>query len=65
MAADPNRGRLPKSGPGSRKFGMVMREFDEGRLHHGGTGEVVTSPKVARAIAASEARRVASGKRKR
>ena len=58
------RGQLPKSGPGSRKFGMVMREFEAGKLHHGGSGEIVTSPKVARAIAASESRRLAKRKGK-
>lgn len=65
MAVNPNRGKLPTSGPGSRKFKMVMDEFEAGTLHHGGTGEVVHSPKVARAIAASESKRLAEGKRKK
>lgn len=41
---------------------MVMREFSRGKLRHGSTGKVVTSSKVARAIADSEALKAAGGK---
>lgn len=44
-----------------KKFKKVMGEYGKGQLHHGSTGEVVTDPAMARAIAASEARR---GKKK-
>ena len=47
-----------------RKFHKVMDEFGGGTLHHGGTGEVVTDPAVAKAIAFSEQRRVKKKKRK-
>lgn len=44
-----------KKAKGKAKFGKVMREFQEGGLHSGKGGPVVTDPKQAKAIAASEA----------
>jgi hypothetical protein len=43
-----------------QKAKTVMKEFGAGTLHHGGTGKVVPKGRVdiARAIAASEQRRV-------
>jgi len=42
---------------GKRKLALVLREFAAGRLHHGGTGKIVTDKDVALAIALSEARK--------
>jgi hypothetical protein len=41
-----------------------MAEYGRGELEHGSTGETVTRPDVARAIAASEQRRADRKKRK-
>lgn len=35
----------------SKKIAKVMREFHAGTLRHGGSGEIVTSSQVAKAIA--------------
>ena len=37
-----------------KKFGKVMKEFYNKKLHHGSTGDIVTDVNVAKAIAASE-----------
>lgn len=43
---------------GEKKIAKVMREFKEGELHAGSKkGQIVKKPKVAIAIALSEARR--------
>lgn len=46
------------------KFRKVMREFKAGKLHHGGTGEIVKRREVALAIAASESGMPKQGKRR-
>lgn len=40
-----------------KKVGVVMREYKKGALHSGGSGNLVTNPKQAIAIALSVARR--------
>lgn len=47
------------------KARAVMGEFKRGTLHSGGSGRKVTSRRQAIAIAMSESRRSASGRRKR
>jgi hypothetical protein len=47
-----------------KKVGSVMREYKEGTLHSGKNGKVVTNPKQAIAIAMSEGRKAAKGKKK-
>lgn len=43
---------------GKNKIRSVMKEFSAGTLHHGSKrGKIVTDPKVAKAIALSEARK--------
>jgi hypothetical protein len=51
-----NNPEYSKTRPG-RKFHKVMGEYGKGTLHHGGSGKVVTNPKVAAAIAFSEQRK--------
>ncbi len=46
-----------------KKIGKVMREFKEGTLHSGKGGKVVKNPKQAVAIALSEGRKAAKGKK--
>lgn len=46
---------------GRQKSSVVMKEFYRGTLRHGSTGEVVTEPAVAKAIAMSEGRKAESG----
>ncbi len=46
---------------GREKASVVMKEFARGTLRHGSTGEVVTDPQVAKAIAMSEGRKAESG----
>lgn len=41
-----------------KKISRVMREYYAGKLHSGGSGEIVTNPAQAKAIAMSEGRRV-------
>ena len=53
---------MKKGGKFESKMGKVMGEFKEGKLHSGGSGKVVKSPKQAVAIALSEARKVSSKK---
>ena len=48
---------MPKA---QKKFEKVMREFKEGKLHHGGSGKIVKSRSVAEAVAFSEAREIDS-----
>ncbi len=45
---------------GREKAGKVMGEFYHHKLHHGSTGEIVTDPQVAKAIAMSEGRKAQS-----
>lgn len=47
-----------------KKVGKVMGEFKEGTLHSGKGGPVVKSRKQAIAIALSEGRKAAKGKKK-
>lgn len=47
-----------------KKIGKVMGEFKEGTLHSGKGGPVVKSQKQAIAIALSEGRKAAKGKKK-
>lgn len=47
-----------------KKVGKVMGEWKEGTLHSGKGGPVVKSQKQAIAIALSEGRKVAKGKKK-
>lgn len=50
-----------------KKIPVVMREFQQGKLHHGSKrGKIVTDPKIAMAIAMREAGmpRKASSKRR-
>lgn len=47
-----------------KKVGKVMGEFKEGTLHSGKGGPVVKSSKQAIAIALSEGRKAAKGKKK-
>ena len=50
----------------SPKFEKVMNEFGEGKLHSGSKkGAEVTNPKQAVAIAFSESRKAAKGKKKK
>lgn len=46
------------------KVGKVMKEFKEGTLHSGKDGKVVKNPKQAIAIAISEGKKAAKGKKK-
>lgn len=46
------------------KVGKVMKEFKEGTLHSGKGGKVVKNPKQAVAIAISEGKKAAKGKKK-
>ena len=46
------------------KVGKVMKEFKEGTLHSGKGGKVVKNPKQAIAIAISEGKKAAKGKKK-
>lgn len=46
------------------KIKLVMAEFKAGKLRHGMTGQVVTDPKMAIAIALSEGRRATSKKKR-
>jgi len=46
-----------------KKVGKVMGEYKAGKLHSGGTGEVVTNPRQAVAIAMSEAKLPMRGQR--
>jgi hypothetical protein len=50
------RGSSKYSKGAQKKIGDVMREFYDGKLKHGGSGETVKDPSVAKAIAMSEAR---------
>ena len=54
-----------RSPVGRRKTSAVMREFYEGRLHSGGSGQVVTDVDQAKAIGMSEGRRLESGRSKK
>jgi hypothetical protein len=47
------------------KARRVMGEFGQKTLRHGSTGEIVTDPKMAAAIAASEQRKADAAKRRR
>lgn len=47
-----------------KKIGKVMGEYKEGTLHSGKGGPVVKSQKQAIAIALSEGRKAAKGKKK-
>jgi hypothetical protein len=46
-----------------KKVGKVMTEFKSGTLHSGKGGKVVKNPKQAIAIALSEGRKAAKGKK--
>lgn len=46
------------------KVGKVMKEFKEGTLHSGKGGKVVKNPQQAIAIAISEGKKAAKGKKK-
>lgn len=46
------------------KVGKVMKEFKEGTLHSGKGGKVVKNPRQAIAIAISEGKKAAKGKKK-
>lgn len=46
-----------------KKIGKVMGEFKEGTLHSGKGGKVVKNPRQAVAIAMSEGRKAAKGKK--
>lgn len=46
------------------KIGKVMKEYKEGTLHSGKDGKVVKNPKQAIAIAISEGKKAAKGKKK-
>lgn len=46
------------------KIGKVMKEYKEGTLHSGKGGKVVKNPKQAIAIAISEGKKAAKGKKK-
>jgi len=46
------------------KIGKVMKEYKEGTLHSGKNGKVVKNPKQAIAIAISEGKKAAKGKKK-
>ena len=46
------------------KVGKVMKEYKEGTLHSGKDGKVVKNPKQAIAIAISEGKKAAKGKKK-
>ncbi len=46
---------MPKA---QEKFEKVMHEFKGGKLHHGGSREIVKNQKVAQAIAFSKAREI-------
>lgn len=57
--------RSIKSTPkGKRKVEIIMEEFKEGKLKSGGSGQQVTNPKQAIAIALSEQRK-SEGKKPR
>lgn len=49
----------------NRKYAKVMREYYEGRLRSGGDGLKVVRPDVAKAIAASEGRKVLRMKKRK
>ena len=55
---------MKKMTKAQKKVGKVMGEFKEGTLHSGKGGKVVTNPKQAIAIALSEGRKAAKGKKK-
>lgn len=46
------------------KIGKVMKEYKEGTLHSGKDGKVVKNPRQAIAIAISEGKKAAKGKKK-
>jgi hypothetical protein len=46
-----------------KKVGKVMSEFKAGTLHSGKGGKIVTNPKQGIAIALSEGRKAAKGKK--
>jgi len=47
------------------KYADVLREFKAGKLHHGGSGEIVRRDDVAKAIAASEAEKAVKKRKKK
>jgi hypothetical protein len=55
---------IHKVGPGQRKFGIVMKEYNKGNLHDS-HGNIVENPKQAVAIAYSEAKMHESAYEKR
>ena len=55
---------MKKMTKAQKKVGKVMGEFKEGTLHSGKGGPVVKSQKQAIAIALSEGRKAAKGKKK-
>lgn len=59
----PNDSNSLKSMTGAQraKFRKSMRHYGAGLLRHGSTGERVTDPKMAKAIAFSQARKVKRG----
>lgn len=56
--------RLFQSQKARGKAKRVWGEYEAGSLHHGGSGEVVRDPSVARAIMFSEAERAKNRTRK-
>ena len=55
---------MKKMSKAQKKVGKVMGEYKEGTLHSGKGGPVVKSQKQAIAIALSEGRKAAKGKKK-
>jgi hypothetical protein len=54
---------MKKMSKAQKKVGTVMSEFKAGTLHSGKGGKVVKNPKQAIAIALSEGRKAAKGKK--
>ena len=54
---------MKKMTKAQKKVGKVMGEFKEGTLHSGKGGKVVKNPRQAIAIAMSEGRKAAKGKK--
>ena len=55
---------MKKMSKAQKKVGKVIGEYKEGTLHSGKGGKVVTNPKLAVAIALSEAGMAKKGKKK-